>query len=158
MKQDDTLPLPDDGPMVSGGYAEDADSGFQSAHFALWGRQAAQTKEEIKKMVTDYQPTHLLVLLGFNDLGVSIFSKKITLTIERTDVIPFLFTNTKTNSVVLSGSSPALMVPLPALSLSSTMLVLRIRTLKLSLVTSYNGRPSAAVQICLRLPMSITHY
>lgn len=77
--------------------------------------------------------------------------------LKRTDLIPFLFKNTKAN-IVLSGSSPALMVPLPALSLPSTMLVLQIRTLTLSLVTLYSGRPSAPVQICLRLPMSITHY
>ncbi|OBT57658.1 hypothetical protein VE04_01589 [Pseudogymnoascus sp. 24MN13] len=62
-------PLPDESPMVYGGYADDVNTRFQQSHFALWGRQAAQTKGEIQKMVADYQPTHLLVLLGFNDLG-----------------------------------------------------------------------------------------
>ncbi|KFX97212.1 hypothetical protein V490_02923 [Pseudogymnoascus sp. VKM F-3557] len=62
-------PEPDSPPKVSGGYATNADVFFQKPHFALWGRQAAQSKGEIKKMVADYQPTHLLVLLGFNDLG-----------------------------------------------------------------------------------------
>lgn len=68
-------PLPDEPPMVSGGYANGVNSKFETPHFALWGRQAAQTKEEIQKIVADYQPTHLLVLLGFNDLGVSISSR-----------------------------------------------------------------------------------
>jgi predicted GIY-YIG superfamily endonuclease len=69
-------PLPDEPPMVYGGYAKDVNTRFQQSHFALWGRQAAQTKGEIQKMVADYQPTHLLVLLGFNDLGVRISSRK----------------------------------------------------------------------------------
>ncbi|OBT82627.1 hypothetical protein VE02_07901 [Pseudogymnoascus sp. 03VT05] len=62
-------PVPDEPPMVYGGYADDINTRFQQPHFALWGRQAAQTKGEIQKMVADYRPTHLLVLLGFNDLG-----------------------------------------------------------------------------------------
>ncbi|KFY45450.1 hypothetical protein V495_02964 [Pseudogymnoascus sp. VKM F-4514 (FW-929)] len=62
-------PLPDTPPVVSGGYAEGVNSRFEKSHFALWGRQASQTKGEIKQMVEKYQPTHLLVLLGFNDLG-----------------------------------------------------------------------------------------
>ncbi|KFZ00367.1 hypothetical protein V500_01070 [Pseudogymnoascus sp. VKM F-4518 (FW-2643)] len=62
-------PLPVEPPMVSGGYASGVDSRFEKPHFALWGRQAAQVKGEIQKIVADYQPTHLLVLLAFNDLG-----------------------------------------------------------------------------------------
>ncbi|KFX92786.1 hypothetical protein O988_07127 [Pseudogymnoascus sp. VKM F-3808] len=62
-------PEPDKPPMVSGGYNKGVDTAFQSNHFALWGHQAAQSKNEIKKHMEDHQPTHLLVLLGFNDLG-----------------------------------------------------------------------------------------
>lgn len=90
-------PLPDTPPLVSGGYASGVDSRFEKTHFALWGRQAAQTKNEIKQMVADYQPAYLLVLLGFNDLGVSV-SPRLSLILKRTDIIAFLFTNSKANS------------------------------------------------------------
>ncbi|OBT46993.1 hypothetical protein VE00_02438 [Pseudogymnoascus sp. WSF 3629] len=43
-------PLPDEPPMVYGGYADGVNTRFQQPHFALWGRQAAQTKGEIQKM------------------------------------------------------------------------------------------------------------
>ncbi|QKX59188.1 uncharacterized protein TRUGW13939_06320 [Talaromyces rugulosus] len=62
-------PVPEEAPLVSGGYADGVDSAFETKHFALWGRQAAEAKTEIKKMVEEYEPTYLLVLLGFNDLG-----------------------------------------------------------------------------------------
>ncbi|GIE30534.1 hypothetical protein Ait01nite_035790 [Actinoplanes italicus] len=42
---------------------------FDSDHFAQWGRQAHQTKDDIAARVGQYQPTYLLVELGFNDLG-----------------------------------------------------------------------------------------
>ncbi|WP_159104821.1 GDSL-type esterase/lipase family protein [Plantactinospora sp. BB1] len=42
---------------------------FDSDHFAQWGRQAHQAKDDIRARVSQYQPTYLLVELGFNDLG-----------------------------------------------------------------------------------------
>ncbi|MGK5441559.1 GDSL-type esterase/lipase family protein [Micromonospora sp. URMC 105] len=42
---------------------------FDSDHFAQWGRQAHQAKNDIYSRVSQYQPTYLLVELGFNDLG-----------------------------------------------------------------------------------------
>ncbi|MEQ4300644.1 GDSL-type esterase/lipase family protein [Plantactinospora sp. B6F1] len=42
---------------------------FDSDHFAQWGRQAHQVKDDIRARVGQYQPTYLLVELGFNDLG-----------------------------------------------------------------------------------------
>lgn len=42
---------------------------FDSDHFAQWGRQAHQTKNDIQARVSQYQPKYLLVELGFNDLG-----------------------------------------------------------------------------------------
>ncbi|MFI5899116.1 phosphatidylinositol-specific phospholipase C domain-containing protein [Streptomyces cyaneofuscatus] len=55
-------------PRTSGAYAKDAQD-FDSDHFAVWGRQAAQDKSLIKEQVTKYQPDLLLVGLGFNDMG-----------------------------------------------------------------------------------------
>ncbi|MFJ2828890.1 SGNH/GDSL hydrolase family protein [Streptomyces sp. NPDC087263] len=56
------------GVNASGGYAAGQQS-FDSAHFAVWGRQAAQDKNLIREQVAEYQPDLLLVGLGFNDLG-----------------------------------------------------------------------------------------
>ncbi|WP_433387142.1 GDSL-type esterase/lipase family protein [Micromonospora sp. KLBMP9576] len=42
---------------------------FDSDHFAQWGRQAHQAKDDIRDRVSQYQPDYLLVELGFNDLG-----------------------------------------------------------------------------------------
>ncbi|GGS09851.1 hypothetical protein GCM10010269_56170 [Streptomyces humidus] len=56
------------GPAVSGRYAEGA-LPFDSDHFSVWGRQAAQAKNLIREQVALYQPDLLLVGLGFNDLG-----------------------------------------------------------------------------------------
>ncbi|MFK0229866.1 phosphatidylinositol-specific phospholipase C domain-containing protein [Streptomyces sp. NPDC090303] len=55
-------------PRTAGGYARDA-AQFDSDHFAVWGRQAAQDKTLIKEQVERYQPDLLLVGLGFNDMG-----------------------------------------------------------------------------------------
>ncbi|WP_328440134.1 SGNH/GDSL hydrolase family protein [Streptomyces sp. NBC_00444] len=54
-------------PRTWGGYAELQT--FDSDHFAVWGRQAAQDKKLIREAVTAYQPDLLLVGLGFNDMG-----------------------------------------------------------------------------------------
>ncbi|MFJ9742673.1 fibronectin type III domain-containing protein [Streptomyces sp. NPDC101166] len=56
-------------PPVSGRYAAGVDEDFDSDHFAVWGRQAAQDKKLIGSMVTQYRPDLLLVGLGFNDMG-----------------------------------------------------------------------------------------
>jgi lysophospholipase L1-like esterase len=42
---------------------------FDSAHFAQWGWQLGQAEGAIRAEVSAQQPTHLLVELGFNDLG-----------------------------------------------------------------------------------------
>ncbi|MFJ2024544.1 phosphatidylinositol-specific phospholipase C domain-containing protein [Streptomyces sp. NPDC087897] len=55
-------------PRTSGAYAAGAED-FDSDHFAVWGRQAAQDKGLIKDQVTKYRPDLLLVGLGFNDMG-----------------------------------------------------------------------------------------
>jgi len=54
-------------PRTNGAYAEGV--GFDSDHFGVWGRQAAQDKSLIRQMVATYQPDLLLVGLGFNDMG-----------------------------------------------------------------------------------------
>lgn len=62
-------PEPAAGPPRTGGrYAPEAAS-FDSDHFAVWGRQAAQAKQLIREQVATYQPDVLLVGLGFNDMG-----------------------------------------------------------------------------------------
>jgi lysophospholipase L1-like esterase len=63
----DPPPLPSL-PRTSGGYAAGASS-FDSDHFAVWGRQAAQDKDLISDQVQQFQPDYLLVGLGFNDMG-----------------------------------------------------------------------------------------
>jgi lysophospholipase L1-like esterase len=63
----DPPPLPSL-PRTSGGYAAGA-STFDSDHFAVWGRQAAQDKDQIRDQVQRYQPDYVLVGLGFNDMG-----------------------------------------------------------------------------------------
>ncbi|MCS0639663.1 phosphatidylinositol-specific phospholipase C domain-containing protein [Streptomyces sp. LP05-1] len=55
-------------PRTSGDYARDAED-FDSDHFAVWGRQAAQDKTQIKEQVARYKPDLMLVGLGFNDMG-----------------------------------------------------------------------------------------
>ncbi|MEU1750150.1 GDSL-type esterase/lipase family protein [Micromonospora arida] len=55
-------------PRTWGGYAAGA-SAFDPHHFAVWGRQAAQVKNEIYAQVAERKPDLLLVGLGFNDLG-----------------------------------------------------------------------------------------
>lgn len=54
-------------PRTTGAYASGVS--FDSDHFAVWGRQAAQDKALIRQMVATYQPDLVLVGLGFNDLG-----------------------------------------------------------------------------------------
>ena len=53
---------------ASGSYAEGL-LPFDSDHFSVWGRQAAQDKNLIKDQVHRYQPDLLLFGLGFNDMG-----------------------------------------------------------------------------------------
>ena len=55
-------------PRTSGGYALGIPD-FDSKHFSVWGRQAAQDKALINEMVLKYDPDYLLVELGFNDMG-----------------------------------------------------------------------------------------
>lgn len=59
----------DDRETQGGLYHRGVPSGFPDRHYSRWGRQAAQSKGDIAKQVRDYQPTHLLVMLGFNDIG-----------------------------------------------------------------------------------------
>lgn len=54
--------------LAGGAYAERSES-FDSDHFSVWGRQAAQDKNLIREQVAWYQPDLLLVGLGFNDMG-----------------------------------------------------------------------------------------
>ncbi|MFJ9843357.1 GDSL-type esterase/lipase family protein [Kitasatospora sp. NPDC101155] len=53
---------------AGGSYAEGL-LPFDSDHFSVWGRQAAQDKNLIRAQVERYQPDLLLVGLGFNDMG-----------------------------------------------------------------------------------------
>ncbi|MEV7405772.1 GDSL-type esterase/lipase family protein [Streptomyces sp. NPDC091267] len=54
---------------VTGAYAQGVPTGFDSDHFAVWGRQAAQDKNLIKPMVAEYRPDLVLFGIGFNDMG-----------------------------------------------------------------------------------------
>jgi lysophospholipase L1-like esterase len=62
-----TVPV-DAVPSTTGSYAAGAQP-FDSDHFAMWGRQAAQAKTLIREQVQIYQPDLILVGLGFNDMG-----------------------------------------------------------------------------------------
>jgi hypothetical protein len=65
----DGTPDPPNGePRTYGGYAKDLPP-FDSEHFAVWGRNTAQDKDQIAAHVKTYMPDHLLIELGFNDLG-----------------------------------------------------------------------------------------
>ncbi|MEU6484185.1 phosphatidylinositol-specific phospholipase C domain-containing protein [Streptomyces sp. NPDC046887] len=55
-------------PRTHGAYARGVEL-FDSDHFAVWGRQAAQDKSLIKEQVARYKPDLMLVGLGFNDMG-----------------------------------------------------------------------------------------
>ncbi|MDT0466547.1 fibronectin type III domain-containing protein [Streptomyces gibsoniae] len=57
------------GPPVNGAYAQGVPADFDGDHFAVWGRQAAQDKDLIGPMVTQYQPDLVLFGIGFNDMG-----------------------------------------------------------------------------------------
>jgi lysophospholipase L1-like esterase len=54
-------------PVFDGAYR--GGLSFDSDHFAQWGRQAHQAKDDIQTRVRQYRPDYLLVELGFNDLG-----------------------------------------------------------------------------------------
>ncbi|EON97086.1 putative fibronectin type iii domain-containing protein [Phaeoacremonium minimum UCRPA7] len=56
-------------PATDGGYAMDIPEDWDSNHFSVWGRQAAQTRDLIEAEVAKYHPDLLLVELGFNDMG-----------------------------------------------------------------------------------------
>ncbi|WNV85826.1 fibronectin type III domain-containing protein [Umezawaea sp. Da 62-37] len=80
--QDDPL-VPPSPPRTSGAYAAGSES-FDSDHFAVWGRQAAQDKSLIRDQVARYRPDYLLVGLGFNDLGWFVSGPEGTLDSMRT--------------------------------------------------------------------------
>ncbi|MCX5077689.1 SGNH/GDSL hydrolase family protein [Streptomyces sp. NBC_00424] len=56
-------------PPVSGAYNQAIAPGFDSDHFAVWGRQAAQDKDLIGPIVAQYQPDLIHFGIGFNDMG-----------------------------------------------------------------------------------------
>lgn len=56
-------------PPVAGAYHQDIAPGFDSDHFAVWGRQAAQDKDLVGPMVALYKPDLILFGIGFNDMG-----------------------------------------------------------------------------------------
>jgi lysophospholipase L1-like esterase len=72
---------PSQGLRTSGGYAPDVsepqnpgsgpptDIAFDSDHYAHWGRQAAQVKQDIRQQVATYRPDLILLAIGFNDMG-----------------------------------------------------------------------------------------
>ncbi|MFJ7904676.1 SGNH/GDSL hydrolase family protein [Streptomyces sp. NPDC096198] len=66
-------------PPVSGAYHQDIPAGFDSDHFAVWGRQAAQDKDLIGPMVAQYKPDLILFGIGFNDMGWFVSDAKGTL-------------------------------------------------------------------------------
>ncbi|HEX6342604.1 fibronectin type III domain-containing protein [Umezawaea sp.] len=76
-------PAPPGGPRTSGAYAAGAEA-FDSDHFAVWGRQAAQDKGLIREQVALHQPDYVLVGLGFNDLGWFVSGPEGTLDSMRT--------------------------------------------------------------------------
>ncbi|MEF3115129.1 fibronectin type III domain-containing protein [Streptomyces chrestomyceticus] len=71
-------------PVTSGGYAAGVAADFDTDHFAVWGRQAAQDKTLIAEQVAKYQPDLLLVGLGFNDMGWFVSGPEGTLDSMRT--------------------------------------------------------------------------
>lgn len=68
--QPDDFPAHTAPPSFSGRYRGGLT--FDSQHWARWGRQLAEAKNEVRSTVATYRPTHLLVELGFNDLGWSV--------------------------------------------------------------------------------------
>ena len=42
---------------------------FDNDHYARWGRQLHEAKDNIRAVVADQQPNYILLQLGFNDLG-----------------------------------------------------------------------------------------
>ncbi|WP_432843904.1 fibronectin type III domain-containing protein [Dactylosporangium sp. CA-092794] len=70
-------------PRTSGAYAAGVPA-FDSAHFAVWGRQAAQDKDLIRQQVANFRPDLLLVGLGFNDMGWFVSGPEGTLASMRT--------------------------------------------------------------------------
>lgn len=57
------------GAVLAGGAYDARSESFDSDHFSVWGRQAAQDMKLIRDQVAWYQPDLLLVGLGFNDMG-----------------------------------------------------------------------------------------
>jgi lysophospholipase L1-like esterase len=76
-------PAPPGPPRTNGAYAAGTEP-FDSDHFAVWGRQAAQDKALIREQVALHQPDYLLVGLGFNDLGWFVSGPEGTLDSMRT--------------------------------------------------------------------------
>lgn len=64
---DEPLPLPP--PRLAWGYAKDVSSDFDCRHFSTSGYQAKQAKEVIAQVVRAAEPTMMLLMLGFNDIG-----------------------------------------------------------------------------------------
>jgi lysophospholipase L1-like esterase len=60
---------PSSPPRTNGGYAVGVSPDFDSDHFAVWGRQAAQAMSQIRGQIQTYSPDYLLIELGFNDIG-----------------------------------------------------------------------------------------
>lgn len=65
--QPDDFPTNSAPPVYTGQYRSGLS--FDSQHWSRWGRQLTQAKSEIRGVVTSQRPTHLLIELGFNDLG-----------------------------------------------------------------------------------------
>ncbi len=82
--QGEAPPPADSTPVTSGGYAAGVAPDFDTDHFAVWGRQAAQDKKLIAEQVAKYQPDLLLVGLGFNDMGWFVSGPEGTLDSMRT--------------------------------------------------------------------------
>lgn len=82
--QGEPQPSAESAPITTGGYAAGVAPDFDTDHFAVWGRQAAQDKKLIAEQVAKYQPDMLLVGLGFNDMGWFVSGPEGTLDSMRT--------------------------------------------------------------------------
>jgi lysophospholipase L1-like esterase len=54
-------------PILDGAYRPGIT--FDSDHYARWGRQLHEAKDNIRAVVAERQPNYILLELGFNDLG-----------------------------------------------------------------------------------------
>lgn len=69
-------PKPPPSPLnINGGYALACDPAWKgSGHFSIWGRAAATDQYLINQVVKDNPADLMLLMLGFNDMGVSCYS------------------------------------------------------------------------------------